>query len=52
MGFLNTLLISRDANGQWGSWGVLAPAESTIRNDGQGFSPLFLDANYTFVVTS
>ena len=52
LGFLNTMLVSRDANGQWGSWGVLDPAQSTIRNDGQGFSPLFLDANYSFVVTS
>jgi hypothetical protein len=52
LGFLNTMLISRNANGQWGNWGVLASAQSTIRNDGQGFSPLFLDPNYSFVVKS
>jgi len=52
LGFLNTMLISRDANGQWGSWGVLTASQSTIRNDGQGFSPLFLDPNYSFVVKS
>ncbi len=52
LGFLNTMLISRDANGQWGSWGVLASSQRTIRNDGQGFSPLFLDPNYSFVVKS
>ena len=52
LGFLNTMLIARNAAGQWGNWGVLAANQSTIRNDGQGFSPLFLDANYSFVVKS
>jgi hypothetical protein len=52
LGFLNTMLIGRDAAGTWGSWGVLAANQSTIRNDGQGFSPLFLDPNYSFVVKS
>ena len=52
LGFLNTMLISRNADGQWGAWGVLNPAQSTIRNDGQGFTPSFLDENYSFVVTS
>lgn len=52
LGFLNTMLISRNAQGQWGPWGVLTAAQSTIRNDGQGFSPLFLDPNYSFVVKS
>lgn len=52
LGFLNTMLIARNAAGQWGNWGVLTGAQSTIRNDGQGFSPLFLDANYSFVVRS
>jgi hypothetical protein len=52
LGFLNTMLISRNAQGQWGSWGLLTAAQSTIRNDGQGFSPLFLDPNYSFVVQS
>jgi hypothetical protein len=52
LGFLNTMLISRSANGQWGTWGVLTAPQSTIRNDGHGFSPLFLDPNYSFVVQS
>jgi hypothetical protein len=52
LGFLNTMLISRNANGQWGNWALLTSAQSTIRNDGQGFSPLFLDPNYSFVVKS
>ncbi len=52
LGFLNTMLISRNAQGQWGTWGVLTAAQSTIRNDGHGFSPLFLDPNYSFVVKS
>ena len=51
LGFLNALLFSADANGQWDG-SVLTSAQSTLRNDGQGFTPLFLDANYSFVVTS
>src|SRR5439155_3619057 len=50
MGSLNTMLIARDAAGTWGSWGVLTASQSSIRNDGHGFSPTFLDANYSFVV--
>jgi hypothetical protein len=52
LGFINTMLIPRNAQGQWGSWALLTAGQSTIRNDGQGFSPLFLDPNYTFVVKS
>jgi hypothetical protein len=52
LGFLNTMLIARNAAGQWGSWGVLLASQTTIRNDGHGFSPLFLDPNYSFVVKS
>jgi hypothetical protein len=52
LGFLNTMLIARNAAGQWGNWGVLTASQSTIRNDNQGFSPLFLDPNYSFVVRS
>jgi hypothetical protein len=52
IGFVNTMLIPRNAAGQWGNWAVLTASQSTIRNDGQGFSPLFLDANYSFVVKS
>ena len=52
LGFLNTMLIARNVAGQWGSWGVLTANQSTIRNDGQGYSPLFLDPNYSFVVKS
>jgi hypothetical protein len=51
LGFLNALLFSADANGQWDG-SVLTSAQSTLRNDGHGFTPLFLDANYSFVVTS
>ena len=51
LGFVNTLLISATASGQL-DVGVLASAQSTVRNDGHGFTPLFLDANYSFVVTS
>jgi len=52
LGFLNTMLTGRDAAGQWSNWALLAGNQSTIRNDGQGFSPLFLDPNHTFVVRS
>lgn len=52
LGFLNTMLIARNAAGAWGSWGVLTGSQSTIRNDNLGFSPTFLDANYSFVVNS
>ena len=52
MGFLNTMLIGRNAAGVWGAWGLLTGSQSTIRNDGLGFSPAFLDANYSFVVKS
>jgi hypothetical protein len=52
LGFLNTMLIARNAAGQWGNWGVLTASQSTIRNDNLGFSPLFLDPNYSFVVRS
>jgi len=50
LGFLNSMLIARDAAGSWGPWGLLAASQSTVRNDGHGFSPLFLDPNYSFVV--
>jgi hypothetical protein len=52
MGSLHTMLIARNAAGDWGSWGVLTAAQSTIRNDGLGFVPAFLDPNYSFVVKS
>lgn len=52
LGFLNTMLIGRDAGGNWGQWQLLSAADSTVRNDGHGFSPLFLDPNYSFVVRS
>lgn len=52
LGFLNTMLTARNSAGQWGNWGLLTASQSPIRNDGQGFSPLFLDPNFTFVVKS
>jgi hypothetical protein len=50
LGFLNTMLVARDASGAWGPWGLLTASQSTVRDDGHGFSPLFLDPNYSFVV--
>ncbi|MCX5045313.1 hypothetical protein OG921_19285 [Aldersonia sp. NBC_00410] len=52
LGFLNTMLIARDSAGNWGNWGLLGSSQSTVRNDGQGFTPLFLDPNYSLVVKS
>ena len=52
LGFLNTMLMSRNADGRWRNWGVLTASQSKIRNDDQGLSPLFLDPNYSLVVTS
>lgn len=52
LGFLNTMLVGRNAAGTWGQWDILRAADSTVRNDGHGFSPLFLDPNYSFVVKS
>ncbi|HEY5852974.1 MAG TPA: hypothetical protein VIW24_02695 [Aldersonia sp.] len=52
LGFLNTMLIGRDAAGNWGQWSLLGAGDSTVRNDGHGFSPVFLDPNYSFVVRS
>lgn len=46
------MLVGRDAAGNWGQWALLRAADSTVRNDGHGFSPLFLDPNYSFVVKS
>jgi hypothetical protein len=52
MGALNTMLISRDSAGAWGSWALLGPAQSYIRVDNKGFDLSFRDPNYAFVVTS
>jgi hypothetical protein len=52
LGFLNSMLMARDATGQWGNWSVLTANQSTIRNDDQGFSPLFIDPNFSVVVKS
>jgi hypothetical protein len=52
MGFLNTGLISQDFSGAWGSWSFLSAADSFITTDNVGFTPLFLDPNYQFVVKS
>jgi hypothetical protein len=52
LGFLSTMLIARNAAGQWGNWSLLAASQSTIRNDGQGFSTVFLDPNHSFTVRS
>jgi hypothetical protein len=52
LGFLNTRLSARNAHCQWSDWGLLAENQSTIQNDGRGFSPLFIDPNYSLVVKS
>jgi hypothetical protein len=52
MGALNTMLISRTSSGAWGSWQLLSAADSYIRTDNKGFSLVFLDPNYAFVVDS
>ena len=51
-GFLNTMLISRNSSGAWGSWQLLSSANSYIRTDNVGFFVVFLDPNYAFVVDS
>jgi hypothetical protein len=52
VGALNTMLISRNSVGTWGSWALLGPTQSYIRTDNKGFDLSFLDPNYAFVVTS
>jgi hypothetical protein len=52
MGALNTQLISRASDNQWGAWHLLSPADSYIRIDNVGFSLIFLDPNYNWAVNS
>jgi hypothetical protein len=52
MGELNTMLISRNAAGVWGSWQLLAAADSYVRTDNVGFIQVFLDPNYSLIVDS
>jgi hypothetical protein len=52
MGALNTQLIGRDANNQWGAWHLLAPADSYVRTDNKGFQLQFFDANFSWAVNS
>lgn len=52
MGALNTQLLSRDNNNQWGSWYFLSATDSYVRVDNKGFHLLFLDPNYTWAVNS
>ena len=52
MGTLNTQLISRDSNNQWGQWHSLAPSDSYIRTDNVGFHLQFIDPNYNWAVVS
>lgn len=51
-GGLNTMLITANSSGAWGSWQLLSSAQSYIRTDNVGFSQVFLDPNYAFVVDS
>ncbi len=52
MGALNTQLISRASNNQWGTWHLLGPSDSSVRTDNVGFHLLFLDPNYNWAVHS
>ena len=52
LGFLNTKLSALNARGQWSDWDMLSESHSTIQNDSRGFSPLFIDPNYSLVVKS
>lgn len=52
LGFLNTKLSALNASGQWSDWDMLSESHSTIQNDSRGFSPLFIDPNYSLVVKS
>jgi hypothetical protein len=51
-GALNTMLIGRNSSGAWGSWALLGAADSYVRTDNVGFSPVFVDPNYAFAVDS
>jgi hypothetical protein len=52
LGGLSTMLITRGESGGWGTWQLLSAANSWVRTDNVGFSPVFLDANYSLVVHS
>jgi len=52
LGFLNSRLSARNADGQWSDWSILTANQSTIQNEGKGFSPLFIDPNYSLVLKS
>jgi hypothetical protein len=51
-GALNTMLITSDSGGAWGSWQLLNSTQSYLRTDNVGFSEVFLDPNYAFAVDS
>ncbi|MFJ8440349.1 hypothetical protein [Kitasatospora griseola] len=51
-GALDTMLITRDSGGNWGTWQLLDSTQSYIRTDNTGFNLEFLDANYAFAVNS
>ena len=53
LGFLNAMLDGAQRRRPMGPLGRASPRTRVpIRHDGQGFSPLFLDPNYSFVVKS
>jgi hypothetical protein len=52
MGALETMLLSADAAGRWGSWALLSASDATVRTDNVGFHLVFLDPNYAFIVAS
>ncbi len=50
MGALGTQIIGR--HDQWGSWQKLGGSDSYLRTDNEGFSLIYLDANYDWAVKS
>jgi hypothetical protein len=52
IGALNTQVIGRASNNQWGAWHLLGSSDSYVRTDNTGFHLLFLDPNYNWAVNS
>jgi hypothetical protein len=52
MGAFKTQTLGRDGGGNWGQWSPLDPTQSDLRTDNKGFSLMFVDPNYSWVVSS
>jgi hypothetical protein len=52
VGALQTQILSRDSNGNWGQWGHLTPSQSDLRVDNKGFVNVFLEQNFSWGVVS